>query len=256
MRIEGESANDRLIAAHQPKSPIAEAYRVVRTNIQFSSLDNPPRTIMATSPNPGEGKSTTLANLGVVMAQQGQKVILVDTDLRRPTLHHIFKVANNTGLSNALLQPTPTVDGFVQETAIENLSVLSTGPLPPNPAELISSRRFGELIEDLKLHADVILFDSPPTLAVTDAAILARQVDGVVLVIDSSATRSQWAVTAKESLEKVGAKILGVVLNRLRPQAGGYYYYQNRYYVQDSEQGKSGKGGKVRLPRVPKRSTP
>lgn len=245
--IEGESPDQKLVTALHPKSPTAEAYRILRTNLQFSALDNPPRTLMTTSPNPGEGKSTTLANLGVVMAQQGQRVILVDTDLRRPTLHRFFGLPNSVGLTTALLQANPVADGFVQPTRIENLQVLTSGPLPPNPAELIGSERFKALLEDLKQHADVVLLDSPPVLAVTDAAILARQVDGVVMVVEAGGTRRPLATSAKDALEKVGAKVLGVALNRLRPRGDGYYYYYyyyHQYYSHDDE-GK-GEGGPQR----------
>lgn len=242
--IEGETPEQKLVTALHPKSPTAEMYRILRTNLQFSALDNPPRTLMTTSPNPGEGKSTTLANLGVVMAQQGQRVVLVDTDLRKPTLHRFFGLPNSVGLTTALLQGTPVADGFVQPTRIENLQVLTSGPLPPNPAELIGSERFKALLEDLKRHADVVLLDSPPVLAVTDAAILARQVDGVLMVVEAGGTRRPLAANAKDALEKVGAKVLGVALNRLRPRGDGYYYYYyyyHQYYAHDDE-GK-GEGG-------------
>ncbi len=249
MTIEGESPEQKLVTALQPKSPTAEAYRILRTNIQFSALDNPPRTLMTTSANPTEGKSTTLANLAVVLAQQGQRVICVDTDLRRPMLHRFFQLPNNSGLTTALLQSPPSAEGFLQPTRYENLFVLTSGPLPPNPAELISSERFATLLAQLKENADVVLLDSPPVLAVTDAAILARQVDGVLLVVEAGGTRRQLAANAQEALEKVGAKILGVALNRLQPRGSGYYYYyqySHRYYAQDDEGKGSGSGKRRR----------
>ena len=138
-----------LVTATLPKSPVAEAYRILRTNIQFSSLDNPPRTLLVTSPTPSEGKSTTLANLAVVMAQQGQRIVVVDTDLRRPTLHRLFQVPNHTGLTNALLHEQPAVEGICSQPRVENLAILTSGPLPPNPAELLSSARFKALLEQL-----------------------------------------------------------------------------------------------------------
>lgn len=233
-RIDADKTEDVLVTATLPKSPTAEAYRILRTNIQFSSLDNPPRTLLITSSNPSEGKSTTLANLAVVMAQQGQRVVVLDTDLRRPTQHRVFQTPNNVGLTNALLQEHPSIDGFLQRTQVENLEVMTTGPLPPNPAELLSSTRFNTLLKQLQDYADVVLLDSPPALAVTDATILARQVDGVVMVVDSGMTRRQWAASAKDALDKAGVHILGVALNRLRPQSGGYYYYYyRRYYAYD-----------------------
>jgi non-specific protein-tyrosine kinase len=244
-QIEGEVPEQKLVAGLQPKSPTAEAYRILRTNIQFSALDNPPRTLMITSSSPSEGKSTTLANLGLVMAQQGQHVILVDTDLRRPTLHRLFQLPNSVGLSNALLQVQPDLDNLLQDTRYENLQVLTTGPLPPNPAEMLGSERFRDLLKQLAGRADVVLLDSPPVLAVTDAAILARQTDGVVLVVEAGLTRRQVAQNAKEALEKVGANILGVSLNRLQPRGSGsyYYYYYHQYYSQDEEGGTGGSGG-------------
>ncbi len=259
-RIDADKAEEMLVTASLPKSPTAEAYRILRTNIQFSSLDNPPRTLLVTSSNPSEGKSTTLANLAVVMAQQGQRVVVLDTDLRRPTMHRLFQIPNNTGLTNALLQENPSVEGFLQRTQVENLEVLTTGPLPPNPAELLSSARFSALLHDMQQIADVVLLDSPPALAVTDATILARQVDGVVLVVDVGITRRQWLSNAKEALDKAGVHILGVALNRLRPQGSGYqYYYYRRYYTYGDGDGgnKGGRGGgkpaqgwRRRLPRT------
>jgi non-specific protein-tyrosine kinase len=243
-RIEGETAAEKLVTFSQPKSPNAEAYRILRTNLLFSAVDNPPRTLLVTSSSPSEGKSTTLANLGVVMAQQGQRVVLVDSDLRRPTLHRLFQAPNATGLTSALLHEQPSAVPFLQPTKVENLSLLTTGPLPPNPAELLGSARFGELLRDLQAHADVILLDSPPALAVTDAPVLARQVDGVLLVVDAGATRRQWAANAQETLSKVGAKVLGVGLNRLKPGSSSYYYYYHYYY--SSEEGGDASGGKRR----------
>lgn len=257
--INSDKQETTLIASDAPKSPIAEAYRMLRTNIQFSSLDNPPKTLAITSPNPSEGKSTTLGNLAVVMAQQGQRVIVVDTDLRRPTQHHIFQIPNNIGLTNALLQDSGNLDRFIQNTQLSNLRVMTTGPLPPNPAELLSSGRFRQLIDQLKQIADIVLFDSPPALAVTDATILARQVDGVVLVINAGATRRHALTAAKEALSKDGVHILGIVLNRLRPQTGSYYYYYyRRYYTygeegeekRESRQSKNGQGWRRWLPKT------
>jgi capsular exopolysaccharide synthesis family protein len=171
------------------------------------------------------------------MAQQGQRVVLIDSDLRRPTLHRLFQAPNAAGLTNALLHEHPSAAPFLQATKVENLSLLTTGPLPPNPAELLGSARFGELLKDLQEHADVILLDSPPALAVTDAPVLARQVDGVLLVVDAGATRRQWAANSQETLSKVGAKVLGVALNRLKPGSSSYYYYYHYYYSSGEDGG-------------------
>jgi len=248
-RFRSTDEEDRLIAAAHPRSPISEAYRALRTNIQFSTVDKPLRTLLVTSTNPVEGKSTTVANLGVVMAQAGLSVIVVDSDLRRPALHEVFGVSRNLGLTNALLDKNPNPDGYLQETGIENLRVLACGPLPPNPSELLGSQRMRELIEQLKEEADVLLFDSPPVLAVTDASILASQVDGVLLVVDAGTTRREVAQRGKEQLDKVGANILGATLNKLSARgAGGYYYY---YYYSSEESGERRKKRRKRSRREP-----
>ncbi len=229
-RIEGKSDDDRLIAVHHPLSPIVEAYRVLRTNIQFSAIDKPIKTLMVTSPAPSEGKSVTLANLAVVMAQSGLKVIAVDTDLRRPVQHHIFNIANDYGLCDGILHANPGVMEYVQPTQVENLWLLPSGALPPNPAELLGSKRMGEIIEELKTNADLVIFDTPPTLLVTDAAVLAGRVDGVLLVNDAGATRRAMSKRAADELRRVHAPLLGLVMNRLSTRRGSYYYYQYYHY--------------------------
>jgi non-specific protein-tyrosine kinase len=235
-RIAGESPSERLVTVRHPKSPISEAYRVMRTNLQFSTLDQSLKSLVITSPNPMEGKSTTMANLGVVMAQAGRSVILVDSDLRRPMLHKIFELPNKDGLTSALLQDESMLDGHFQETGIDNLRVLTSGPLPPNPSELLGSQRMQHLIEQLEKEADIVLFDTPPALPVTDAAVLATQADGVLMVADAGKTRRTAARQAAESLRKVGVNLLGFAVNRLplRGSAGYYYYYQY-YYSGDSQ---------------------
>ena len=233
-RIEGDTLPEKLITADHPKSPISEAYRVLRTNLQFSSVDKPLKTLLVTSANPIEGKSVTAANIAVVMAQAGHSVIMVDSDLRRPVLHKIFQLPNNEGFTNALLHSNPNPDGYLQATSVENLRVLTTGPLPPNPSELLGSERMKGLVEQLKAQADLLILDSPPCLAVTDAAVLASQVDGVLLVVDAGVTRRGLAARAVEGLQKVGANILGVVLNKVSARRGGYYYYYY-YYSKEGE---------------------
>ncbi len=238
-RIAGDNPADKLITVRHPKSPIAEAYRAMRTNLQFSALDRPLKSLVVTSPNPVEGKSTTLANLGVVMAQAGKSVVLVDSDLRRPMLHKIFQLQNKEGLTSVLLQDEPSLDGHLQETGIENLRVLTSGPLPPNPSELLGSQKMRQLIEQLKDRADVVLFDTPPAIPVTDATVLAAQADGVLLVADAGRTRRNMARQAVENLRQVGANLLGVALNRLSPRsAGGYYYYYYYYYYSEDNKGR------------------
>ncbi len=234
-RIQGEEYAEKLVTAREPRSPIAEAYRVLRTNIQFSSVDEPTRTLMVTSPGPTEGKSVTLANLAVALAQSGRRVVAVDTDLRRPVLHRAFDVFKSHGLSDVILEPpNPGLKDHLQATGVDNLWVLPSGSLPPNPAELLGSERFKDLIKELEKHADVILFDSPPVLAVTDAAVLSTCVDGVLIVNEVGRTRRNEARQAVEELRRVGANLLGVVLNRLSRRNGGYYYH---YYYYRAEGG-------------------
>ncbi len=236
-RIPGASSKERLIAASEPRHPIVEAFRTLRTNLQFSAVDRPLKSLVVTSANPEEGKTTTAANLAVVMAQAGLSVVLVDADLRRPRLHEVFEVSNSQGLTDAVLHGNPSPVDYVRETGIPNLRLLTTGKLPPNPAEFLSSQRMQELIEHLKNEADVLIFDSPPVLAVTDAAVLGRQVDGVLLVVDAGRTRLEAALRSVEALQKVKANILGATLNRLSRRSRGYYYYD--YYYRAEEEGAS-----------------
>ncbi|HNT22726.1 MAG TPA: polysaccharide biosynthesis tyrosine autokinase [Anaerolineales bacterium] len=232
-RIEGQEYPDKLIAVKHPLSPIVEAYRVLRTNLQFSSVDKPARTLAMTSPSPSEGKSVTLANLAVVMAQSGMKVILVDTDLRRPVQHKIFALPNRHGFSDAILNTNPGAQEFLQDTSVENLRLLTSGTLPPNPAELLASERMKGLVDELKGQADIVLFDSPPTLVVADAAILGTCVDGVLLVNDAGRTRTNELRRAADELLRVRANVLGIILNRLNVGRNGYYYYY--YYSSEGE---------------------
>jgi len=215
-----------LIAARQPHSVAAEAYRTLRTNIQFSSLDRGVRTLIVTSPGQDEGKSTVLANLAITIAESGKTVIATDCDLRRPGLHAIFGLQNSAGITNMVLEET--CDPPLQGTMVPNLRVLASGPLPPNPSELLASERMAKIIARLAQEADFVLFDSPPVAVVSDAAALATRVDGVLLVIDAGRTRRDAARQAKEALERVGARLLGVVLNNVKPERRLYAYHQSR----------------------------
>ncbi len=248
-RLKDTDATRQIVAWLRSKTPESEAYRTLRTNIQFSSVDKPIRTLLISSSSPSEGKSTTAANLAVVLAQTGQRVIVVDTDLRRPVQHKVFGVPNNTGLTTALLDgDNITLDGHLQPTEIENLRVLTSGPIPPNPSELLGSHRMAKLIETLSSQADVVIFDSPPILAVTDAAVMGRQVDGVLLVADAGTTREQALAGATEELRKTGANVLGVALNRLDARRGGYYYYYYYYSDESGERRRDGRKPKITLP--------
>jgi capsular exopolysaccharide synthesis family protein len=216
---------DKLITISEPRSPISEAYRALRTNLDFASLDQTLKTLVVTSAGVGEGKSTTLANLAVVSAQAGRKVLLVDADLRRPTLHQIFGLNNDMGLTTAMVDEAALALPPLQKTGVEGLSVLTSGPLPPNPAELMGSRRMEEVIATLAERADQVFFDTPPVVAVTDAAVLATKVDGVLLVISAGKTRREYARTAVQRLEQINARLVGTVLTNVQMGTGfkGYY---------------------------------
>lgn len=244
-RIPGEGPRDRPVAAVHPKSHVSEAYRVLRTNLQFSSLDKPLRSLVVTSPGPTEGKSTTVANLGVVMAQAGKSVILVDADLRRPVLHRIFGLENRQGLTDLLMEDKADLNGHLRETGVENLRLLTSGALPPNPSEVLGLARMRALVERLQKEADVVLFDSPPSLAVADASVLANQTDGVLIVADSGRTRRSLAEKGVEGLRQVGANLVGVVLNRLHAGGSGYGYYYY-YYGEHEPHGKKGLRSRLR----------
>ena len=207
------------------KSPISEQYRTLRTNIQFSNVDHEMRTIMITSSGPGEGKSTTTANLAVVFAQQGKKVLLVDADLRKPTMHYTFNLTNTFGLTSVLTKQI-TLDEAITGTKEQNLFVLPSGPIPPNPAELLGSKAMDHFFEEaLQDVFDLIIFDTPPLLAVTDAQILANKCDGSILVISSGKTEKDMVVKAKEMLGTANGKLLGVVLNNKKMKSNQHYYY-------------------------------
>ena len=216
---------ESLITVANPRSPVSEAYRTLRTNLEFSSLDKPLKTMVVTSAAPEEGKSTTLANLAVAIAQGGKKIILVDCDLRRPSQHQIFGARNGRGLTTMVVDDEAMKTPPFQETGIEGLRLLPSGHLPPNPAELLASRRMEEIISLLKEQADIVLFDAPPIIAVTDAAVLSSKVDGVLLVINAGGTKRDHAQNAKTLLEKVNARLVGVVLNNVRFDTSLHRYY-------------------------------
>jgi non-specific protein-tyrosine kinase len=238
-QIKASNPSDSIVAFLRPRDPLSEAYRVLRTNLGFSAIDGELRGILVTSGSPGEGKSTTAANLAVVMAQAGRRVVVVDSDLRRPVQHKILSVGNNRGLTTALLDSETPVSFHLQNTKIRGLRVLTSGPIPPNPAEILSSQRMVQLIEELYKEADVVIFDTPPVLTVTDAAVLAPKTDGTLFVVHVGKTRRDTLARAVELVKKTNAHTLGVVLNRIKPRYGSYYYYQ--YYNTYSRDGKKRK---------------
>lgn len=221
-----------LVMQKNPKSPTAEAFRTLKTNIQFASFDKPVQTILVTSPGPSEGKSTTAANLAIAMSEGGKCVILIDCDLRKPSVHRKFKISNQKGLSGVLAGEYDLSEASTKLS--DSLTVLTTGILPPNPVELISSIKMKKFLLDLKADYDYIIIDTPPVLAVTDAQLLSTYADGTILVVSSGETDKNAIIKAKSLLDNVKAKIIGIVLNKLDAKHGkrygrsgyyGYYYY-------------------------------
>jgi non-specific protein-tyrosine kinase len=213
-----------LITLTDPRSPISEAYRTLRTNLSFYSVDDPIRTLVVTSPAPDEGKSTTIANLAVTMAQSGRRTILVDCDLRRPTLHELFDVDNNTGITSMVLDEDAAPP--LRKTEVENLWLLPSGPKPPNPADLLGSRQIDRVLTQLQDQADIVLLDAPPVIGVTDAAVLGAKADGVLLIISAGKTRREHAERAKELLERARVRIIGAALTNAQTDNNLNAYYE------------------------------
>ncbi len=217
-----------LVTVGDPNSPASEAYRALRTNLTFASLDRPLHTVLFTSPGADEGKSTVLANLAVSIAQTERRVLVVDCDLRRPCQHELFGLGNEAGLTTLLADPKLQDKPPIQETRVAGLGLLSSGPLPPRPADLLGSRRMEELVKWLAGLADLVFFDSPPINAVSDAAILATRVDGVLLVVRERHTRREAVVSARDRLLRVNAPLLGAVLNGVGVDRTFAQYYGRR----------------------------
>ena len=241
-RNEIELISSRLVTHFVPRSPVAEAYRTVRTNLSFSRPDNPPRTILVTSAVPQEGKTTTTANLAITLAQMGGKTLIVDSDLRRPAIRKVFNLESKEGLTDYLIGKG-ALDALIRTTDIPNLYILPAGQIPPNPSEVLGSQRMKELVAELSRRFEMVFFDSPPVVAVTDAAVLSRYTDGVVLVVQSGATDREAVARAKTLLGNVQANLLGLVLNNIRIESTyGSYHYRYYYHYYDSEDGKKRKG--------------
>lgn len=233
-RMKGDRARSeiyRLAALLYPRSGVAEAYRTLRANIEFASVDAPIRTLLVTSSIPGEGKTITASNLAVVFAQAGRRVLLVDADLRKPGIHVVFDLPNAHGLTTLLRSDEVSLDAIAQTTEQENLRILTTGPLPPNPAELLGSQRMRTVLDGLNAGGDLLIFDSPPLQAVTDSAILSSFVDGTLFVIDAGRGRRDAVRQGREALARAGANVLGAVLIGIPARARSDYadYYGGFY---------------------------
>jgi capsular exopolysaccharide synthesis family protein len=238
---EGQQIESRLVTHFDPKSPISESYRTLRTNLAFTRVDNPMKTILITSAGPKEGKSTTVSNLAITLAQLGSNVVLVDSDLRRPVVHAIFGMEKEDGLTDHIMGHVP-YEQSLKKSLLDNLSIVTSGTLPPNPSELLGSKAMEEFIDRLKKDFDIVLFDSPPVIAVTDAAILCSKVDGAFLVISSGTTNRDAINRAKRLLENVQTQVLGAVLNGVDISgaygSSNYYYYYHYYYGAHPKRGR------------------
>lgn len=222
-----------LIVHNRPKSPISEAYRSLRTNVQFANLDNNMKTILVTSATPGEGKTSTLINLAVAMAQNGQKVMVIDCDMRKPRIHKTLEISNNSGLAEYLMKGD-AISSFIHKIESLNIDVMTSGKIPGNPSELLHSNAMKEMVESVKGKYDYVFFDSPPVVPVTDAVVMSSYIEGAILVVESGRAEIDMVKKAKESLIASGIEILGVVLNKIPmddPKAYQSYYY---YYSEES----------------------
>lgn len=221
--------DNTLITHNQPKSPISEAYRVLRTNIQYASIDNPIKTIVITSSGPGEGKSTTAVNLAITFVQSGNRVLLVDSDLRKPNIHRIFELDAMYGLTNILVT-RDDYRNYIKKEPTYGLDIITCGAIPPNPSELLGSNQMKQLVSEFRKDYDLVILDAPPVCDVTDAALLSTIVDGTILLACLGKVEKDRLKIAKELLLKVNANIIGVVLNKSDKNSKGRSYYNYSYY--------------------------
>ncbi len=238
------------ITVGQPRNPVSESFRGLRTNMQFASVDHKIRTLIITSPTPQEGKTTVSVNLSVVLAQSGKKVMLIDGDMRRPQVDERLMLPNNSGLSDLFLSPLEKLDQTVEKTKTEGLSVITSGHIPPNPSELLSSQKMTQILEKIHETYDIVLIDTPPVLSVTDSVALSAMVDGVLLVAMPGKTKMLAFKQSVEQIRRVGGNILGVVMNGIEPNSArsSYYYRQyfsNATYYYDEETGEKKKKKKL-----------
>lgn len=228
-KMNSEAAGARnTIVATKPHSPISEQFRTIRTNIMYSSVDTPIKSVLFTSAVAGAGKSTIAANVAIAYAQAGKKTLLLDGDLRRPTCHYTFNTSNKKGLSTAAVNVVP-IEDLIIETEFDMLDLIASGPIPPNPSELLSSKKLSRFMETLKFQYEMIIIDSPPLLSVTDAQILSKSADGVILITDVENNNRNHLLEAKVLLNKADANIIGLVLNNRNVKnksKDNYYYYQ------------------------------
>lgn len=216
-----------LVTKMNAGSPISEQYRTIRTNLQFASVDQPLRSLLVTSPNLAEGKSTTSANIAIVFAQSGKKVLLIDGDMRNPSLHFTFHLKKNVGFSSVLINECKLEKAVTASDEVPNLDFLSCGPIPPNPSELLGSKAMERMLAEAATRYDLVIFDTPPVLAVTDAQIIADICDGAVLVAKSQQTEYDSIKKAVNLLKPAKAKLLGAVLNGQKEMRENYYYGVN-----------------------------
>jgi non-specific protein-tyrosine kinase len=252
-----QSPSGMLITSAEPRSPVSEAFRSLRTNIQFASVDHPLRTLLVTSPSPEDGKSTVSSNLAVTQAQNGRKVILFEADLRRPKVHKMLNLPNRQGTSGLFVDQEINLNGQVQSTDIPELYAVTSGALPPNPAELLGSEKMATILNKVGETADMVILDSPPIMAVTDSSVLATRVDGVLLVMQPGKTKLAAGKQAIDQLKRVGANVIGVVVNNVDISRRnykyayyrGYYYTYHKYYGDSKHktrsQGNQGKEKKI-----------
>ena len=221
-----QSGPRELIVDREPKSPVSEHFRTIRTNITYSNIDNPVKSVLFTSATPNAGKSTVAANVAIAYAQAGKNTLLIDGDLRRPTTHYTFEMQNVRGLSTAIINELP-LNEVARESGIENLDVITSGPIPPNPSELLSSKKMNLFMKAVTDHYDMVIIDSPPVLAVTDSQVLSQLTDATILVTNVEDNNRETIKDAKELMEKADANIIGVVLNnkKMDNKKDSYYYY-------------------------------
>ncbi len=251
MSVRSQFYDPDLITHLDPLSHVSETIKIIRTNVEFSSIDKPLKSIAVTSTNQSEGKSVIIANLAITYAQAGRRVLLVDADLRRPMLHRLFGMSNRRGMTNVLLSDQG-YEAFVQETLTDNLFVLTTGPVPPNPAEMLMSTSFATLMETLKQSFDMVFVDAPPIAVVTDAALISTKVDGMIYVVRSGEVERKQLQHATQLLKQVKANVIGYVLNGV-PEDSQYYYY---YYAKQQQYGLTENTPRSRTRRAKKNDNP